>query len=146
MSRDFSRVSNPRSALYPIPVPCEFRVWCPPLYQIPSLPVKRDKKRPLFASVLEGDGSAVHRPPHIPAFLPPLPPRHTYQTTAASGAKRRKDAGEARAARVAAKQDATRALSELAAATAGAEAKGPTHFEDEATAAAVAAAAGGYAE
>jgi hypothetical protein len=94
--------------------------WQQPFHaEVPNLPVKKRKR--FNTSAQEGGSSSssgisgwgaqeAERPPYIPAFLPPFPPKHTYQATEAAGARRGKDAKVAQQARLKRRNAVTEAL------------------------------------
>jgi len=93
--------------------------WQQPFHtQVPRLPVRKRKRTPYAAqtdSASSGGGSGGDgRPAHVPAFLPPFPPAHTYQSTAVAAVKRTSDASVVRQERVRRKQEVAKSLTAIA--------------------------------
>jgi len=91
--------------------------WQQPFHtQVPRLPVRKRKRTPYAAqtdSASSSDGGDG-RPAPVPAFLPPFPPAHTYQSTAVAAVKRTSDASVMRQERVQRKQDVAKSLTAIA--------------------------------
>ncbi len=73
---------------------------CP--VEVPMLPVRK-RKREHFAVV--GSQNTEARPAHIPSWLPPLPPKHTYKKTRSKAVKTTMNSSTLRKDRTARKQD-----------------------------------------
>mmetsp|Transcript_21360 Transcript_21360/g.48178 ORF Transcript_21360/g.48178 Transcript_21360/m.48178 type:complete len:249 (-) Transcript_21360:383-1129(-) len=90
--------------------------------EIPRLPVRR-RRRAHFASTAEGDEATIEgeggeeRPAHVPDFLPPFPPKHTYQSTETKAVKRSRDPAEVRQQRVKRKHEIAQSLTKITATT-----------------------------
>mmetsp|Transcript_31040 Transcript_31040/g.62984 ORF Transcript_31040/g.62984 Transcript_31040/m.62984 type:complete len:206 (-) Transcript_31040:290-907(-) len=95
--------------------------WQQPFHaEVPQLPVKKRKRFNRGANESSSGWGAqeIDRPPHIPAFLPPFPPKHTYQATEAGGGRRSKDVKAAQQARLKRRNAVTEALTSAASAAA----------------------------
>lgn len=104
--------------------------WQQPFHvDVPRLPVRK-RKRQLYAAERDDEAAEPH-PPHIPPFLPELPPPHTLKRTKVPAVKRSNDARELREKRVKRNQDAQQVLFRI------------TAKEDDAAAAAGPTSAGG---
>jgi hypothetical protein len=87
--------------------------WNQPFHaEIPKLPVKKRKQFNYGAeeSSLGWGVDAHERPPHVPSFLPPFPPKHTFQSTEANRTRHHKDPKVVQQARVKRRNTITDAL------------------------------------
>ena len=105
--------------------------WQQPFHtEIPRLPLAK-RKRAHYATVedvVEGDREdQAARPSHIPAHLPPFPPRRTYEVSRTSSLSRDIRPDLVRKARVKRKQDIANALTDMT----DAPPAGSSHFGDE---------------
>mmetsp|Transcript_2083 Transcript_2083/g.2489 ORF Transcript_2083/g.2489 Transcript_2083/m.2489 type:complete len:252 (-) Transcript_2083:54-809(-) len=90
--------------------------WQQPFHaEIPRLPVKK-RKRNYYASVEDEEEDS--RPSHIPSFLPPLPPKHSFHRTKVAAVKGSTNSRTVRSNRVKRKQLVQRSLSRIAVAEA----------------------------
>ena len=89
--------------------------WQQPFHaEVPVLPARK-RKREHFATVGVGGSAAGAvaddgRPPHIPLWLAPLPPKHTYKKTRSNAAKKTVDGAVLRKSRATRKQDIATSL------------------------------------
>jgi hypothetical protein len=94
--------------------------WQQPFHtEVPRLPVRKRKRAPYAAQTDHASGSGSDcRPAHVPAFLPPFPPVHTYRATAVAAVARTADAAAVRQERVQRKQEVSKSLTAIAGARA----------------------------
>ena len=90
--------------------------WQQPFHaEVPVLPARK-RKLEHFATVGGGGGAGGipvaddGRPPHIPPWLAPLPPKHTYKKTCSNAVKKTVDGATLRKSRATRKQDIAASL------------------------------------